>query len=122
MNSDAKLFTKILTHCMLDSLKKIINPYQTGFMPNRSIVDNGWALQALVAHARHTAPSRSAVGVLLDQEKAYDWIHPEYLTQVMSAFGYPLMLVNSIVNLFFSTEVHVSINRFLAEPFTEARG
>jgi hypothetical protein len=121
-NSDAKLFTKILTHRMLVSLKRIINPYQTGFMPNRSIADNGWALQALMAHARHTAPSSSAVGVLLDQEKAYDRIHPEYLSHVMLAFGYPFILMNSIVNLFFSTEVHVSINGFLAGPFTQARG
>ena len=75
-----------------------------------------------MAHARKADPQGSAVGVLLDQEKAYDRVHPEYLVQVMQAIGIPYMLTQCIVKLFFSTSVYISINGFLAPPFTQNRG
>jgi hypothetical protein len=96
--------------------------FQTGFMPNGQISDNGWTLQTLMAHARKADPQGLAVGVLLDQEKAYDSVHPEYLEQVMQAIGIPYMLTQCIVKLFFSTSVYISINGFLAPPFTQNRG
>lgn len=40
------------------------------------------------------------VAVLLDQEKAYDRIHPEYLSRVLSHFGCPSSLISSLDTLF----------------------
>ncbi|KAH8548240.1 hypothetical protein BGW37DRAFT_182719 [Umbelopsis sp. PMI_123] len=54
----------------------------------------------MMAYARRTDPHGSTVGVLLDQEKAYDSVHPEYLTQVMLAIGIPYLLTQCIVKLF----------------------
>lgn len=42
INTDAKLFTKLLANRFNKVLPSLINPYQTGFMPNRLISDNGW--------------------------------------------------------------------------------
>ncbi|KAK4513207.1 uncharacterized protein ATC70_013002 [Mucor velutinosus] len=70
-------------------LPKLINPYQTGFLPHRLISDNGWLNQLLMSHLRVVAPDLPQVAVLLDQEKAYDWVHPEYLCRVLLQFGFP---------------------------------
>jgi hypothetical protein len=36
---------------LVKSLPRIINQYQNGFVPGILIANNGWVLQALVAHA-----------------------------------------------------------------------
>ena len=46
----------------------------------------------------------------LDQEKAYDQVHPSYLRAVMLKFGFPLVLVSSIIGLFFGNRVSININ------------
>ncbi|KAG1585510.1 hypothetical protein G6F46_014848 [Rhizopus delemar] len=53
---------------------------------------------------------RPEIGLLLDQEKAYDRVHPMYLRQVMLAFGFPPSLVHSLENLFFENAVRININ------------
>jgi exonuclease III len=122
INCDAKLFTKLITNRIKKPIEAMINPFQTGFIPNRQISDNGWITQALMKHLKHTSPSSQAVAILIDQEKAYDRIHPEYLRKVMAQFGFPVALINTLIKLFFSTKVHISINGWLASPFNQSRG
>ncbi|KAG2172121.1 hypothetical protein INT44_004743 [Umbelopsis vinacea] len=107
---------------MSNALANTMIPFQTGFMPGRQISENSWTLQTLMVHARKADPQGSAVGVLLDQEKAYDRIHPEYLEKVMQALGISYMLIHCIIKLFFSTSVHISVNGFLALPFLHKQG
>ncbi|KAJ8656559.1 hypothetical protein O0I10_007636 [Lichtheimia ornata] len=122
INSDAKLFTKLIANRINPILSRIINPYQTGFMSHRLISDNGWINQVLMANARATRASNTSVAVFLDQEKAYDRVHPEYLRRVMTHFGFPTSLINSLSMLFFNTKIHVSVNGWLGSPFIQARG
>ncbi|KAG2229265.1 hypothetical protein INT48_001172 [Thamnidium elegans] len=60
-------------------------------------------MKLITANAR---PSDSnAIGLLLDQEKAYDRVHPEYLSRVLKHFGFPL-----------------NINGRLSRPVPQLRG
>lgn len=122
INCDAKLFTKLLTRRFNLVLPKLINPYQTGFLPDRLISDNGWVNNTLMAHFRSVAKDVPAVAVLLDQEKAYDRVHPRYLELVMLRFGFPSSLVSCLGSLFFGTKISVSINGWLAKPISQLRG
>ncbi|CDH60003.1 hypothetical protein RO3G_01473 [Lichtheimia corymbifera JMRC:FSU:9682] len=116
INMDAKLFTKMLANRFNQVLPKLINPYQTGFMPHRLISDNGWINQVLMHNQRTACPMDPTVAVFLDQEKAYDRVHPEYLRRVMAHFGFPPSIIQSLSCLFFNTQVHVSINGHLVHP------
>ena len=78
INTDAKLFTKMLTNRIKYITNRIINPYQSGFMPKRLISDNGWISHMVLAYLKHVAEKEPMVAVLLDQEKAYDRVHPDY--------------------------------------------
>ena len=122
INSDAKLFTKLIANRMNKVLPKLINPYQTGFLPHRLISDNGWLNQLLMSHLRVVAPDLPQVAVLLDQEKAYDRVHPEYLRRVLLRFGFPAGLVSCLLSLFFGTKISVSINGWLGAPVPQLRG
>ncbi|SAL96025.1 hypothetical protein, partial, partial [Absidia glauca] len=122
INSDAKLFTKLIANRIHTVLPNIINPCQTGFMHHRLISDNGWVSQTLMRHVQKVDPHDSSVAVLLDQEKAYDRVHPQYIQAIMEHIGLPKRLVDTLIALFFSTKVHVSINGWLAAPFQQGRG
>lgn len=122
INCDAKLFTKMVANRLNCCLPKIINPYQTGFMPHRLISDNGWITQTLMQHTVNTNPEDTSIGLLLDQEKAYDRIHPLYLQKVLECFHFPSSLINSLVDLFFNTKISLSINGWLAAPIYQKRG
>lgn len=122
INTDAKLFTKLVANRLNEVLPRLINPYQTGFLPHRLISDNGWINQVLINNTHLNNPSRAAVAVFLDQEKAYDRVHPAYLRQVLLHFGFPTTLVSSLCKLFFGTQIHISINGWLGAPIEQGRG
>ncbi|KAG1038429.1 hypothetical protein G6F43_012688 [Rhizopus delemar] len=122
INTDAKLFTKLLSNRLNRYLPQLINPYQTGFLPRRLISDNGWLNQTLMSNLQQVAPDLPQVAVLLDQEKAYDRVHPDYLRRVLLHFGFPEPLVSSLSLLFFETRISVSINGWLSAPVQQLRG
>ncbi|KAG2202126.1 hypothetical protein INT47_008098 [Mucor saturninus] len=101
-------------------MNDLISPQQMGFMPSRFIGENGKTLQAVMSIAEHT--SSNAIGLLIDQEKAYDRIHPTYLAQMMTKFGIPSQIISSLCTLFFNTKIHININGHLSTPVLQQRG
>lgn len=121
INCDAKIFTRLLNHRLMLHMKSRISPQQLGFMPDRFIGEHGFNLQLTKLLA--TTTNSSTIALLLDQEKAYDRIHPNYLQQVMLQFGIPQMITQSIISLFFSTHIQVNINGHLTTaPIPQERG
>ncbi|KAG1445361.1 hypothetical protein G6F55_011991 [Rhizopus delemar] len=108
INCDAKIYTRIINQRMRSVMDTIINRYQTGFLDDRFITENGMVLNIIMEQAH--VQRRPEIGLLLDQEKAYDRVHPMYLRQVMLAFGFPPSLVHSLENLFFENAVRININ------------
>ena len=60
--------------------------------------------------------------VLLDQEKAYDGVHPDYLRAVLQRFRFPDVIIDTLLKLFFQTRISVSVNGFLGAPVDQGRG
>lgn len=46
--------SQIITHRMALEISPLTDHLQTGFIPGRSIADNGWITQTLKAHVRKT--------------------------------------------------------------------
>ncbi|KAG1152986.1 hypothetical protein G6F37_000053 [Rhizopus arrhizus] len=58
----------------------------------------------------------------IDQEMAYDRVHPLYLRQTMLAFGFPPSLVHSLESLFFGNAVRININGYFTNRIDQRRG
>jgi hypothetical protein len=86
-----KFFSRLLSARVISSIAEYICPYQIGFLPNRFIADNGMAFQLAIEDSRHYSstmePWRDDIGILLDQEKAYDRVHPTYIKEVIERKG-----------------------------------
>ncbi|KAG1558904.1 hypothetical protein G6F49_004084 [Rhizopus delemar] len=120
INCDAKILTRMLNSRLGSVVSSLISPWQSGFMKDRFIADNG----ILVNLAMEQAAVRNSdeIGLLCDQEKAYDRIHPNYLRTVLEQYGFPTSFVSSIDNLFFGTSMRVNVNGFLTTPIPLGRG
>lgn len=114
INTDAKLFTRMINARLMTYMNDLISPQQMEFLPGRFIGENGKTLQTVMAIAEHTLPN--TIGLLLDQEKAYDRIHPSYLARMMTKFGIPSPIKESLCTLFFNTMIHININGHLSTP------
>lgn len=119
INCDAKIFTRLITKRLGPLVSSLVNPYQTGFVPEKFIGDNGLALSMILDQAKGlTIPG---VGLLFDQEKPYDRVHPEYLRQVMLKFGFSSSFVKCIYTLFFGNQVYININGFFTSCILQQR-
>ncbi|KAG1621747.1 hypothetical protein G6F45_011268 [Rhizopus arrhizus] len=76
---DLRIYTRIINQRMRSVMNTIINRYQTGSLGDRFIAENGMILNILMEQAH--VQRRPEIGLLLDQEKAYDRVHPMYLRQ-----------------------------------------
>lgn len=127
INTDCKVFTRILNSRLMGIASQLINNFQTGFMPQRFIGDHGFSLNLMIENSKVCKGSNKSefteyVGIMLDNHKAYDRVHPYYLTKVLEKFGIPASIIQCIQNLFFNNEIFVNVNGFLTNPIKQKRG
>lgn len=121
INTDAKIFTRLWNAPLVQAADSLINPLQTWFLPKRFIADNGM-LANLAMDQAYGHESSSSIAQLLDQEKAYDGIHPLCLHRVLSSFGIHDSFIVAITDLFFLTPIRLNINGHLSPAFQQQRG
>jgi hypothetical protein len=73
-------------------------------MPERFIADNGATTRLIMNIAERF--KLSGIALLLDQEKTYDYVHPQYLKACLERFGFPSTLVTSILSIFWYLTLH----------------
>jgi hypothetical protein len=97
-NTDYKILTCILNKRIILVSTNLINNNQLGFIPGRYIAENGLTCQIIMedahrkkelARKRGTQPvGGKGIGLLLDQEKAYDRVNLDYLKAVLIPFWF----------------------------------
>lgn len=127
INTDCKVFTRMMNSRVMTVAGRLINKVQTGFMQGRYIGDQGMALRIIMDNAKSSKANNKHefeeyVGVMLDNNKAYDRVHPHYLAQVLQKFGFPIEFIRCIENLFFDNQLFINMNGFLTESVKQKRG
>lgn len=117
INTDCKVFTRILNSRVIGAANPVITQYQAGFMPSRFIGDHGLALRILMEDAK--IHFNRAISVAIDSAKAYDHVNETYICKVLEKFGFPLKFIESIRNLFFKNKIAINMNGFLSDPVAQ---
>ena len=95
LNSDYKIYTKVLAMKLATIVTEIVHPDQAGFIPGRQISDQTQLCRVMTDYAEAT--EENGIIVALDQEKAYDKIAHDYLWAALARFGIPEEFINRCV-------------------------
>lgn len=86
LNSDYKLFAKILSNRIIKPLASVIGPEQSAFLPGRRLGDSVLLLQSLDTFLTRT--KQPALLVACDFRKAYDTVSRPFLFSIMEACSF----------------------------------
>lgn len=120
LNSDYKLYTKVVALRLSRVVSSIVHPDQAGFIPGRQITDQTQLCRVITDYAE--AVEEDGVIIALDQEKAYDKISHDYLWATLRRFGLPATLIKRVQSLYEDAWTTVIINGEQSSPFRVSRG
>jgi hypothetical protein len=109
LNSDYKVYARLLLNRVKDRLTITLSPTQFGFAPGRQVhdaIDVWFAVQRFVRE--QTLPA-STTAVMLDFAKAYDTLDRFFLSAALCRHGFPLAFVHEVADRHLETTA-----RFLA--------
>ena len=120
LNSDYKIYTKILAMRLATVVTDIVHPDQAGFIPGRQISDQTQTCRTMIDYAEAT--EENGVIVALDQEKAYDKVAHDYLWAALARFGIPDAFIDKLKALYSNANTVVILNGETSSPFRVTRG
>ncbi len=120
LNTDYKMYTKILANRLREVTPKLIHKDQAGFMPKQSIYDQTKIVELMLRWSKN-ANCKGAI-ICLNQEKAYNRIDLNYLWKALQAFNFPETFITRVHNLYTKALMAVRLNGFVSELFDIRRG
>ncbi|OWZ13402.1 Reverse transcriptase precursor, partial [Phytophthora megakarya] len=109
LNTDYKVFTRVLATRVSKTLGDLIHTNQNRFVPHRHIHETIDLLTAAQLMARIDPGQRDALALLLDFQKAYDSLDRHFLLDVLARQGFSPRFIQAVVAIHNGTTV-----RFLA--------
>ena len=107
LNSDYKIYTKMITARLEPILKDIIHDSQYA-QPGKDIQEMNVVIRDLVTDMERSSTDSFFVSV--DFRKAYDSVNHNFLFQVLGQYGFPVEFISIIKELFRDAGSHVFIN------------
>jgi|EP00966_Prymnesium_polylepis_P301651 hypothetical protein len=78
LNTDYKIFTRILSKRMITVVHEIVSETQKGFVPDVLIADASMLLRLIEANINEEPEDRQGIFLFLDMEKAFDRVSYEF--------------------------------------------
>lgn len=120
LNSDLKLFAKILANRLLPHIPNLINKDQAGFVPQREPRDNTIRVLNLV-HAARTS-RRPLLLLSTDAEKAFDRVYWTFVRATLEHIGLRASMLSWILSLYSSPTAAVKVNETRSGYFNIRNG
>jgi exonuclease III len=120
LNTDYRLWAKVLANRLLPVAAEVVSPSQTAFLKGRSIGDNVHLLQ-LAPHVL-AAERRAALVAFLDIRKAYDTLSRPFLAAVLGAAGLGGHFRGLVSLMLGDTQACAVVNGYVSQPVGFAAG
>nr|GEV14518.1 hypothetical protein [Tanacetum cinerariifolium] len=117
-----KCISKIIANRIKESLKVLISPNQSAFVPCRSIADNILLTQELM-HNYHLDRGVPRCAFKVDIQKAYDTVDWGFLNNVLAGFGFHARMIGWIMECVTTTSFYEGCLpvKYLGVPLVTSR-
>ena len=112
MTIDYKIIAKIKPNRLKPVLVRILNGYQVGALPGRSIDTNLLTVRNLLLNSGEKTPGAI---LTLDFARAYDRVDRNMLYAILAKFGFSADIVRIVQNLYEGCQSRVIINGELGD-------
>lgn len=99
LNTDYKIFTKLIANRISPNIGEVIEEGQTAVVPGKSCVDNLDIMRTLVIKAQQYKTMKFAL-LSVDLEKAFDVVNHNRLWEILEKFGLPHPIITVIKRLY----------------------
>ena len=120
LNTDLKIFTKILATRIQSWIPQIIDLDQVGFVPTREGRDNTTKVLNLINQVNDK--KIPCVFLNTDAEKAFDRVDWRFLFEVLKQIGMGERMISWIKSVYTNPQAVVKANGVLSEPFSISNG
>ena len=120
LNSDYKIFAKLMAKRLQSVLTQIISPDQSGCIKGRSTFNN---IRSTIDIINYTN-EQNLPGILafIDYEKAFDTVKWNFLYKCLEAMNFGNYFINCIKTMYSNIQTSVSNNGHLSQAFMPSRG
>lgn len=109
LNTDYKLFTKIIANRISGCIEEVIGEGQTAVINGKSCIDNLDVLRTLIIKAQQSKAMKFAL-LSLDLEKAFDVVNHDRLWETLEKFNLPREIITVIQRLYSNASSQVLVN------------
>ena len=88
LNSDYKIFTRVLAKRMNKVVHQFVSETQKGFVPDAFIAESAMLMKTIEAHINEEPEDRQGIFLFLDMEKAFDRVSYEFTKKGLEALGF----------------------------------
>lgn len=120
LNTDIKLYAKLLASRLLKVLPDLINSDQVGFIKGRQAPDGTRRLLNIISKIERS--STQTIFLYLDADKAFDRIHWGFVFQTLTKFGFRGPILSAIKALYTTPSARFLVNGTLSKPFQITNG
>lgn len=121
MNNDNKILAKALANRLAPVLQIIVPTIQTGFIPDRNIIDNVMSILDIILHY-DDGMDENTILLLLDMEKAFDRVNWTAIMETLKAIGFKDNFMNAVKTILSdNSSANVIVNGTYTDSFKVTR-
>lgn len=120
LNSDLKIYAKILANRLVNITPQLIGPDQVGFTKGRQAPDSTRRILNIIDQI-HTDRTPSLL-LALDAEKAFDRMHWIYISKTLDKFGFQGFIHSAIMALYSHPTAKVLTSGIISKTFSLTNG
>ena len=120
LNSDLKIYAKILANRLVNIIPTLIKPDQVRFVKSRQAPDSTRRMLNIINSIHNNRTP--ALLLALDAEKAFDRMHWEYISKTLTKFGFNGFIHSAIMALYTQPNAKVYTSGILSRNFPLTNG
>ena len=120
LNVDQKLLSSIIANRLSKIIPFIIDPDQTGFIPDRYLSDNVRRTLNIIDFSKKM--NTQTLILTLDAEKAFDRVSWPFIFETCSRFGFHDTFIKWLHAMYSSSKAQIRVNGTLSHSFELQRG